>query len=472
MKFDEIISRVISKIKDYSQKNLIPIDVRVGTVLRDFIIAPICYVLEDIYNNIDLKVSSNSIITATGVDLDRIASSYGFYRLPGKKARGVCRFYKKIDNLSVSSVEILYGTSVFGFDKEFVTLGGATISISSLIEDNTNSPFYGYRYVDIQVEAVNSGSDYNIAAFGINTILYQGIDGVTNISDISGGTDEESDESLRNRILNWLGGNYGTINGYKNEIISNFNISDIEVVTKNDSEFFKSRYGVIGAFDIVIKSNQVSVVTEILNVIHGNNSNIIFLGYKPVKSVLNILDANGNAIPNYQLKNLLSYGDFYYNTNFNGYVVDIGNYSTNKVQITYEYYNQISEIYDHINNVDKKIINTSPLVRKSEDVNIYISMKVKRFQGYYFPNIVDNIKKSIVNYISSIKIGGSIQKSDIVSVSYVDGVDYINLNDGFTVSYLRKSVSSQLMQLNEILFLNKYEAFSINRDNISITEEI
>lgn len=472
MTFNEIINNIIDKIKGYSQKNAIPIDTRVGTVLRDFIIAPICYVIEDIYKNIDTKLSSNSILTATGSDLDNIASSYGFYRLQGKKARGICRFYKKIDNLSISSVDILYGTSVYGYNKEFVTLSNATISLTSLIETNINSPFYGYRYVDVQVEAVEVGSSYNLSAFGINTVLSQGIDGVANLSDITGGADIETDDSLRTRVLTWLGGNYGTISGYKNDIISNFNVDDISIITKNDSEFFKSRLSAIGAFDIVIKTNQTSVMSENLNVTLDNNgNNIVFLGYKPVKRIISIMDANNNQIVNYTLKNILEYGDFYYNSSNNGFVVDIGNYSTSKVYVTYEYYNQISEINDYINSIDKKIINTNPLVRKSEEVNIFITMKVKKLPGYYFLNIESNIKNALINMINSKKIGSTLQRSDIISVSYVDGVDYINLSDGFLVTYIRKSVSDDQIALIETLNLNKYESFNISESNILIIEE-
>lgn len=473
MTFNEIINNIIARIKEYSQKNLIPIDTRIGTVLRDFILAPISYILEDIYKNIDSKVSSNSILTATGTDLDNIASSYGFYRLQGKKARGVCRFYKKIDNLSISSVDILYGTSVYGYNKEFITLSNATISLSSLLETDQKSPFYGYRYVDIQVEAIDIGSDYNIAAYGINTIRYQGIDGVTNLSDITGGSDVESDDSLRTRVLTWLSGNYGTISGYKNEIISNFNVEDVSIITKNDSEFFKSRLSSIGSFDIVIKTNSLSIVTENLNVIPNNyGNNIAFLSYRPVKRIISIMDANNNEITNYDLKSVLEYGDYYYNTKDNGYFVDLGNYNTSKIYVTYEYYNQIGEINEYLNSVDKKIINTNPLVRKSEDVKIYITLSVKKITGYYFPTLSENIKTSLINMINNIKLGGTLQKSDIISAAYVDGVDYINLNNGFLVTYIRKSINDDINTLVETLDLNKYESFSISSENILISEEL
>lgn len=136
-------------------------------------------ILEDIYN-------SAFLVDLTSESLDKRVSEFGISRKIGDRARG----YLYIEG--VDGTEIEDGTVFLANNKEYTVL--RNITESNVIENGTITVF---------IEAVNSGSEYNLP---INAIFYPrepivGFDNATNNIPISGGTDDESDEELKARFL-------------------------------------------------------------------------------------------------------------------------------------------------------------------------------------------------------------------------------------------------------------------------------
>jgi uncharacterized phage protein gp47/JayE len=428
MELNDIINKIVSNIRN--NPILKNVDTRIGTVLRDAIIAPISSAILDVYNYVDSLFSKNDISKASGADLDAIAETYGITRRPGSKALGLVRFYARPQNNT--SIVIPAGTIVYGYDQDnkrinFQTLYTGTISQSSKQEDDINNPFYGYKYFETMVEAVDIGSVGNVIKGFINYTDFAAVDGVTNINDFTNGQDEESDDQLRERITRFLYSNYGTIKGYEYFAFDETNAYDVAVITPNDSIF--ARKDRIGAVDIVLIPSQ-TINIETTAYIEGNK---ILLPYKPIEKINFIYYFENNQMITI---NPSEYSISLYNPNDINFlspidssyiVLNNNNYNGKIVYVNYSYYKEVYDLYETINSFEYKIIGTDVLVRRGlvyyliiDSLDIYIKL------GYSIQATANAIKTSLVNFINSTKLGGAIQLSDIIETCYVDGVDYVS----------------------------------------------
>mgnify|MGYP004520142699 FL=1 len=145
--------------------------------------------LQTLYIYADWALAQSFPQTAAGEYLDRHAALRGLARKAGEKAHGVLRF--RIDLAREDDVSIPAGTvcSTAGLVR-FVTLEDAVIEAGSL-------------YADAPAQAEAAGSAGNAAVQTV-TVLTQapvGVAGVTNPAAFVGGSDGETDEALRQRVL-------------------------------------------------------------------------------------------------------------------------------------------------------------------------------------------------------------------------------------------------------------------------------
>ncbi len=133
--------------------------------------------------------------TASGGYLDMHAGVRGLSRGEAKRAAGKLRFYT--DEARASDTAVAAGVRCLSVDEsEFVTTGTGLIPAGEL-------------WCDVEAEAVNAGARGNAAAGEICYLVLPpvGISGVRNMSGFTGGSDAESDEALRARVL----GSYRTL---------------------------------------------------------------------------------------------------------------------------------------------------------------------------------------------------------------------------------------------------------------------
>ena len=145
--------------------------------------------LQTLYIYADWALAQSFPQTAAGEYLDRHAALRGLARKAGEKAHGVLRF--RMDLTREDDVSIPAGTvcSTAGLVR-FVTLEDAVIEAWSL-------------YADAPAQAESAGSAGNAAVQTV-TVLTQapvGVAGVTNPAAFVGGSDGETDEALRQRVL-------------------------------------------------------------------------------------------------------------------------------------------------------------------------------------------------------------------------------------------------------------------------------
>lgn len=142
---------------------------------------------------------------AWGDYLDDHADALGLTRKAATKASGVVRFTGSAGTAIAIGTEV--STAAVSADDEpisFLTTESGTISSTT---------------VDLAVEAVNEGADGNVGANTVTVLVSPnaGVSAVANPSAITGGSDVETDEDLRYRVLLKLRGGQGagTISDYE-----------------------------------------------------------------------------------------------------------------------------------------------------------------------------------------------------------------------------------------------------------------
>ncbi len=126
--------------------------------------------------------------TASGVYLERHGVMRGITRLPGTRAAGVLRFYRQD---TAEPMTVAAGTvCMTAGEKRFQTTADAVIGA-------------GETWGEAPAEAMESGSGGNAVAGAVCvlTACPVSVTGCTNPAAFTGGSEEESDQSLRKRIM-------------------------------------------------------------------------------------------------------------------------------------------------------------------------------------------------------------------------------------------------------------------------------
>lgn len=148
------------------------------------------------------------IQTATGENLDRHAMVRNCERKTASKARGVLTFY--VDEPAAEKIIIAQNTVCSVENKPYIQF--ATVEKCEIDIGETS--------VSVNAQALDNGYAYNVEAGKINVLVNApvGISRVENINDFTGGYDEESDSSLRDRIMK----NYSIkANGINSQSVAN-----------------------------------------------------------------------------------------------------------------------------------------------------------------------------------------------------------------------------------------------------------
>jgi len=164
------------------------------------------------------------VVTARGSWLDLHAAGLGIERKPAKKAVGYVLFRREDTS---GNVLIPKGTiiktppNIFGEELRYITIE------EKVLQD-------GQSEIAVKVESEETGAKYNVGEgmISILTTYIPGIDSVYNSPDwlIEEGTDQEDDESLRQRcILRWATLSLQIADYYKYWALSIDGVVDVEI---------------------------------------------------------------------------------------------------------------------------------------------------------------------------------------------------------------------------------------------------
>lgn len=291
--FNDLVIAAIESLR-VAQPNL---DTKPGTVSRDLFVDLPSQQLANLYVQLRNISSLQSLFASSGTDLNRLASNFGASRRQGTSATGVAVF--TTNNLDVD-ILIPQGTVVTASNGITFQTTTSTIMSSNtpnvyranatrLRSDLELATITDPYAVEVPVQAQTSGSSGNIGRFGLVTQNVAGITAVTNTQTFSGGSNPETDDEFRTRILSiFAGSNTGTALGYTNaiEVLDGINDSLVvvpgdpllvrdgtQVVEDNDGNLIVSEPGSGGKVDIYVLGQQLEsqIDSFIFNDVSGRN---------------------------------------------------------------------------------------------------------------------------------------------------------------------------------------------------------
>lgn len=190
--------------------------------------------------------------TATGQILDYHAETRGIFRKSATKSSGVLRFSRATAD-TVDRI-IPQGTECSTLpDRD-----GNTILVETTAEATLMA---GSTFLDVQAQALEAGENGNTAAgtVTIMTVPPVGIESVVNLSAFIGGTEQETDDSLRERYIYACRNpqNGGTKSDYEQWALSISGITSALCLPLNRGN---------GTVDVVISANGIPTAEKIAEV--------------------------------------------------------------------------------------------------------------------------------------------------------------------------------------------------------------
>lgn len=233
--FEAIMQRLLSKVPS-------DIDKSEGSFIYDAL-APVALELAQAYAELDRILQIVFAQTSYSEWLEKRCAEFGIYRKAGTKATGQVKFT--------------------GSD-------GTVIPASTIVQTESGLQFQTKTEVTIQggvaiadIEAIEEGSQYNVPAGTITELPVQivGVTSVTNEAPTTGGTDDEDDESLLNRLLIKVQSPATSGNA------SHYKLWALEVAGVGDVKVFPVWNGPGTVKVVIIDSNKQPASADIVNAV-------------------------------------------------------------------------------------------------------------------------------------------------------------------------------------------------------------
>jgi hypothetical protein len=290
-------NQIVLSLIDFFKTALPNADIKPGSVIRDLMIDGPSSQIALLYDSLSKISNLQSLRLVMGSDLDRLAQNFGSTRNSPTKSSGVAllTFSSIPATVAINSGSLLTASN----GSTFSVLNGISVNSASAntykstaVQYQANLAFLGItdQYaVEVSVQATTPGSAGNISQYAINTTSIPGVSNATNTYPFTGGADQETDASFRNRVLAiFSGSNIGTALGYKNLALSNTAVSDAvvigpgnplmirdgTVVIQNpDGTFTIISEGTGGKVDILILGSILSTFTDTFIYLDKSNDN-------------------------------------------------------------------------------------------------------------------------------------------------------------------------------------------------------
>lgn len=316
--YEEIVQSIRNNIHDKNENA----DSKPGTFISDVFVSPQSDELASFYSDLKLMEINQSILTASGVDLDRLGYNYFTYRKASSKATGRVRFYIKNTNRTTLSsaslpsevyIPVGYVVSTSGntlnSQVEFVTTESGYATNYQILNSLPTDSSTGYKYIECEIEASSAGTSGNVSVGTITQAVSTSTSGIVSISNAiacSGGEDQENDTSLRLRIMiALLGASICTKNGYLKFVLQKDYVDDAIVIGGGDAIMFRDggylnaakeySYGRGGMVDIWIRGKKSQEIIKQFNITSTyleKGTPDILLDYQPA---INIVSIKSNA---------------------------------------------------------------------------------------------------------------------------------------------------------------------------------
>lgn len=237
--FNDVVQSMLENLRLVQPE----LDTKPGTVSRDVFVDSPSQQLANLYSLARTISSLQSLFSVSGSDLNKLGSNWGTSRASGSYSTGVAVF--TTNNMDVD-ILIPRGSVINARNGvNFETLSDVVMQESSsnvyratatrLRTDLNLASITDTFAVEVTVQALTSGLSGNIGRFSLISHNISGISNVTNLTAFSGGSNAESDDEYRTRILSvFAGSNTGTALGYTTAIGIVSGVLDSEIVVPGD----------------------------------------------------------------------------------------------------------------------------------------------------------------------------------------------------------------------------------------------
>ena len=440
---EDVRSEMLETLDNY----LPNFDLTTGTPERDlFVEAPLEGQLNKIWEEITYVGKLHSPITYVNdlqtQDIETYMGNYDIAPYDATYSEGVVIFYR--NSLPTENIIIPNGTVVktkAADPIEFAVQGNYTIyySIASSYY-NANTQRWE---IQCAVKALNAGPDYRAGSNTVTSMANNvtGIDGVTNTSAITGGTDAEAVEDALLRVVElFQGRGLASTQGLQNYIRPY--VEALNIVRAGDAEMLRDE-GLGGMIDFYVIGETITSATDTVQITSTGLSNPIDVSYtsmfikiinQPVKELTSLL-INGIVIaPSYYtltkdmgiLSKSTQASDKVSITS-TGIYVGLSFNTNDVVEINYTYNSLLSTIETDLYTTDNHYMNRDYLVREMTAVTTNIYMAFKETANQDWNLVATTVETNVSSYINSIKTIGALEFADVINVAKsIKTVDNVN----------------------------------------------
>ena len=230
---------LVLALLDYFKVSMPDATMNPGSVIRDLFVDAPSSQIALLYDELAKVSNLQSLRIVSGNDLDRLAQNYGATRKLSQKATGTALYtFASIPAvISINPGDTVTSTNGFTFS----VINGLSVNptqansykaVAIKYQNNLNFLNITDPYaVEVSVTATTAGTAGNVSNYSLNSSSTPGVSNVTNAFPFTGGSDQESDATFRNRVLAiFSGSNIGTALGYQNTALADNQVLDASVI--------------------------------------------------------------------------------------------------------------------------------------------------------------------------------------------------------------------------------------------------
>jgi uncharacterized phage protein gp47/JayE len=465
--FDE----TITDLTDYVKDSIGNVDTRVGTVLRDAILAPAAFEFTNTYSKIDETSANQGINTAasqSAESLENLASNFGIARSIGTYASGTVRLFRY--------AQPTYTISIPSGTKAYTELSSSRVSFSTLATvyltpSSPQDPEMGYYYVDCAVSCDEPGEIGNVMAGGISYIELVGIDGVTNPNETSGGTETQTNEQLVSTIESTARGNIGTRTGYEALVRENYSVTDVKVIGSRDADSVRAQYG--SAVDVVVLDETKTVMTEAFTFVSPIMTTRVIPTFRPLISVIQITGKNSDEedvtlVPGTDYTVMVDTYSVYKrsiweNSRILLHITSFTPLNNSQMIMDYYYTANIASIQNFLAADANNVFGSDVMAKAGISIPVNVTANIRIFPGYNATSVITSIETALAAFFNALLLDDDVQASDVIAtIANVAGVDAVDVP-----TFSMAKVSAPAVPLQEIL-VGRQEYVRMANDYITV----
>ena len=380
-------------------------------------------------------------------ELNAIAYNYKLTRLSGVASTGTERMFRKILPSSPITIPV---NSVISTNRSLDTAATSFQTLQTRIFSNVPGGHDGWDsaeaayYIDVPIQALSVGALNNTASNTITTFSsnIKGIDFIYNPLPTTGGVDEESNETLAERIRSKAsGGQLNTLNGYKSLVTNNFILRDVTIIGPSDPSMIRNPYG--NAVDIVFIGNNLINKTDAIIYNIANPPLTHVFDFQPIDTdtaaVITGTDASsqpmtlqeGLALDYHIVNDTSTIGNSNRAQDKVAFHIQPIHTPLNgsTININYVYNKQVSDIQTIIDLDENKVVGSDDLDKQATVQLVDISFSMSGLTGYDFETVKNDVITSIGVHMSELILGQTLQQYDIITwAGEAEGIDEIDLH--------------------------------------------